>query len=301
MRKGFFIIILIFIGFEIFSRFFLGLGTPPLFETDAALEYRLKPNQSLYRFGNYFETNELGMRSPTLKQENRKIIMVLGDSVVYGGGQISQENLATSLISDDEIVFANFSAPSWGPANILAALNEVSDIDMQGIVVVLNSDDIFDVPSFRPLGIDQPEFNPYFAVWEATTRYIPRYFNFLKINNITDVDAEFLESEGRSYLYALLKYLKYSKAPVCVVIHPKKSEIISQNSKQYFALLDIIYQNNVMHINATDLLIGSADLFYLDDIHLSKMGQKWLAHSILECSKNFIQNFYNTTNLTSHY
>lgn len=282
MRKCFFIIILIFIGFEIFSRFFLGLGTPPLFQADAALEYRLKPNQSLYRFGNYFETNELGMRSPTLKQENRKIVMVLGDSVVYGGGQISQENLATSLISDDEIVFANFSAPSWGPANILAALKEISEIDMKGIVVVLNSDDLSDVPSFAPLGIDQPEFNPYFAVWEAATRYIPRYLNFFRSKNIIDVTPEILEMQGRSALDELLKYLKKSDVSTCVVFHPKKSEIKSY-SRQYSVMLDILAQNDIEHVNAADLVMGDTDLLYIDDIHLSSLGQEWLGNAIRAC------------------
>lgn len=51
---------------EIFARYYLGLGTPPLSIRHPKIEYMYKPNQDGYRFGNHFIFNQYGMRSESL-------------------------------------------------------------------------------------------------------------------------------------------------------------------------------------------------------------------------------------------
>ena len=53
--------LLVFIFFlcsgELFSRYYLGLGSPLLYMEDVGVEYILKPNQNVERFGNKLITN----------------------------------------------------------------------------------------------------------------------------------------------------------------------------------------------------------------------------------------------------
>ena len=85
---------------ELFSKFYLGLGTPPLSITHTSIEYMFKPNQSVTRFGNSFASNEYGMRSDSLAEKSldELRIMVFGDSVINGGNLTDQSELATVLL-----------------------------------------------------------------------------------------------------------------------------------------------------------------------------------------------------------
>lgn len=73
---------------ELFARFYLGLGDPPLSVAHPTIEYMFKPNQDVYRFGNRQLYNRYGMRSPYFdreKSDDELRILVIGDSVVNGG------------------------------------------------------------------------------------------------------------------------------------------------------------------------------------------------------------------------
>ncbi len=284
MRK-----ILIFFGVltviaagELFCRFVIGLGTPPLYQTDALLEYRLKPNQRVYRFGNLIEANERGMRSPTLIDQQRDVVLVLGDSVLYGGSQVDQSELATSLLSNAGTLFANFSASSWGPANMTAALKESQDFAKTAIVVVLNSDDLSDVPVFGPLTIDQPSAPVTSALWEALSRYAPRFIpNFLNRSTaLTSRDIEDQLNKGAKDMDGMLILMKSQTVPSCVVLHPRKSEIESEKAIQFEDILQKVTGSGVRFIDARTDAPANLDQAYSDDIHLTATGQKWLAGSI---------------------
>lgn len=69
MRKKHFLLLIfsslvaLLAGGEWFARVRLGLGTPPLYVSDALTEYRLKPDQEINRFGNRIVVNQFFMRS----------------------------------------------------------------------------------------------------------------------------------------------------------------------------------------------------------------------------------------------
>lgn len=273
------------------ARYGLGLGTPPLYQTDPALEYRMAPNQHVWRFGNLIETNERGMRSPKLAGEHRRIVLVVGDSVPNGGSQTDQAALATSLLSDDTTVFANFSAGSWGPANELAALRESEDLAPKAIVVVLNSEDLPDVPTFAPLDADHPQQTPFSALWEAVTRYLPRYMPGLGAENTQTASEPKLPNSaewarGRADLHALLDYLKNRPQPVCVVLHPTRDEMRGEMTASNREIAATIADMGLSLVDQATSLLSAPDRgtqLYRDEIHPNEARQKWLAEAIHDC------------------
>ncbi len=269
---------------EAVARFGLGLGTPPLYEADAELEYRMVPNQTVHRFGNLIETNERGMRSPTLKGDGREIVLVLGDSVPNGGSQTDQSQLATSMLDDDRHLFANMSAGSWGPANELAALESNLDLAPAAIVVILNSEDLADVPSFAPLDAAHPAQTPAFALLEAVQTYLPRYLLFLK-GQATAPQPPSPEdyADGRAALEALLSRLDALPVPHCIVLHPTRAEVGGEPSADSREILARIQAHGIAVVDERDLLQAAGGALYRDPIHPNAEGQKLLARAIGSC------------------
>jgi len=116
---------------EAFSRWYLGLGDPPLTVRDPEIEYMFAPNQDVRRFGNRVAYNAWSMRSDPVaprKPHPREFrMLVMGDSVINGGALTDQTRLATTLAqarlssSDHPAFVGNVSAGSWGPENGLGS------------------------------------------------------------------------------------------------------------------------------------------------------------------------------------
>jgi lysophospholipase L1-like esterase len=177
------------VGVELFARFGLGLGDPPLTVTHPTIEYLFKPNQDCQRFGNRILINQYGMRSepfpPEKSSPDELRILVFGDSIINGGNLTDHEELATTLLQrrlaeelDRPVVVGNVSAVSWGPGNHLAWQEEYGWLDADAVLLVLSAQDAADVPTFAPLDRTfLPAEKPWLASWEGFTRYfLPRFF-----------------------------------------------------------------------------------------------------------------------------
>lgn len=172
------------IFFELFARFGLGLGTPPLSVSHPSIEYLFKPSQDVKRFGNRFQTNAFGMRSDNFPPQSalrEKRILVFGDSVVVGGAQMDQRFIATEILkkriiasSPGEVVnVGNVSAGSWGPGNWLAWVNEYGSLGASRAILVVSSHDLEDHPAFATLNpLTHPQKNPPSATHELLLRYL---------------------------------------------------------------------------------------------------------------------------------
>lgn len=187
VAAGMFIFLLVEGG----ARFFLGLGTPPLSVSDEEIEYMFKPNQDIQRFGNRQYYNAYGIRSvnfPKEKPQGEYRIIVFGDSVLNGGNQTDQSELATTLLQESlttawkrPVVVGNVSAGSWGPPNMAAYARKFGLFGADQVIIQLSSHDITDVPTFAPLNpFTHPTKNPCCAIWEGITRYVPRFVPALK-------------------------------------------------------------------------------------------------------------------------
>ncbi|HEX2973620.1 MAG TPA: hypothetical protein VHP11_14895, partial [Tepidisphaeraceae bacterium] len=137
------------------ARFGLGLGDPPLSIADPQIEYLFKPSMSYRRFGRHISFNAYSMRSgPTTQKKTdpgEVRVLVVGDSVVYGGVQSDDSEIATTLLEPRlrdvlhrPVYVGNISAGSWGPPNMLAYARRFGWFDADVVVIVLSSDDYCD-------------------------------------------------------------------------------------------------------------------------------------------------------------
>jgi len=180
------VLMLLFVGGELFARFYIGLGDPPLMQADPQIEYLFKPDQDCKRFGHRIKYNQYSMRSDDVTAHksapNELRVLVVGDSVVNGGVLTDQSELATSLLQQQlaqdlkrPVFVGNISAGSWGPPNELAYLKRYGLFDADVVVIVLSSHDYVDVPTFEPLvGVNYafPDHKPILALWEGFERYL---------------------------------------------------------------------------------------------------------------------------------
>jgi hypothetical protein len=166
----------------------LGFGRPPLLIEDRRMEYRFQPYQTLSRFGRRIAINRWGMRSPQLEPEpspGRQRLLVLGDSIVWGGAETDQADIAVSRLQRQlgpSWELANLATPSWGPANWLGAIESFGLFGAQQVLLVISSHDATDDPSYAPLDANPntPTRNPPLALLELGQRYAgPRLLGVL--------------------------------------------------------------------------------------------------------------------------
>lgn len=303
----FILLFFILIG-EFFCRYYLGLGTPPLSVVHPKIEYMCKPNQDLYRFGNYFITNEYGMRSESFcqkKKSNELRIMVFGDSVVNGGNLIDHSELATTILKNKlteavgkNVVVGNISAGSWGPGNWLAYAQEYGFFDADIVVLVVSSHDYADNPTFEPLNKNtHPTKNPVLALVEGIERYLPRYLPKISNNiDLTYTDT-FLRMEmdqsigkeaerGLNDLGSFLKLAKDYSKTVFVFQHYEKNEIETGHALIGNKLIkEVCKQLQIIPISLEPYfgrLIEEGVNPYIDHIHPNSSGQQLIAEAILK-------------------
>lgn len=283
---------------ELVCRFVLGLGTPPLYVADPQIEYMLKPNQDVRRFGNRILVNQWGMRSEPFEaakaSRDEFRVLVFGDSVINGGSQIDHAELASTLLAQSlqaklqrPVVVGNASAGSWGPGNWLAYLQRYGSLNTDAVVLLVNSGDYADNPSFAPLNpATHPTGQPWLALDESINRYLPRYLP--KRQTSTDSDpprAEPPEAEverGLGDLRSFLAMWQRSGTPVVIVHHPDRQETYTG---RYFAGHDRMQGLGAelgipfIELRAAYLTAGAQGL-YRDDIHQSAKGQAVLATAL---------------------
>ena len=104
------------------------IADPPVFETNPHYGYRMQPNQSASTRGYRFRINQVGLRGNDFllpKPSAVYRIAFLGDSIIYGGGLVRDEDLfvnrvASSLTKSEgrQVEAINISAPGWGIENM---------------------------------------------------------------------------------------------------------------------------------------------------------------------------------------
>jgi lysophospholipase L1-like esterase len=288
--------IFLLVSVELLSRFVLGLGTPPLYVADPQIEYMLKPDQDVRRFGNHVLVNHWGMRSPDfpLRKTNPDEIriLVMGDSVINGGSEIDQALLSTSLLQERlqaslgrPVVIGNASAGSWGPGNWLAYVQRYGFFDADFVLLLVNSGDYADNPTYEPLDANHPDTQPLFALQEAVFRYLPRYlptFTKATASQVTTVSPAEV-ARGRSDLGQFLALAKAGGGKVMVFHHPDRPEFLANKYLTGHAEMRVLSQE--LDIPFIDLYPAYAKQdanLYRDGIHHNVQGQKVLADALYD-------------------
>jgi hypothetical protein len=277
------------VGGEIFARFGLGLGDPPLYVPDPQIEYLVKPG-TYHRFGHDIHVNPWSMRSPDFPQHkadsNELRVLVVGDSLVFGGALWADSQVATSVLAarlrartGRPAVVGNISAGSWGPPNELAYLERFGTFDADAIIVVWNSDDASDVPTFEPLGGDHPAAKPFSALGELFSRYIiPRYLTPRPPPAAPATQRQF--DESLSAARALIRLAKSRNIPIGVVLHKTVPEIRGEPERGYEMLRAVAESAGAPVYESSSVLAGPLKEgrgVFSDDMHPNAAGQALLA------------------------
>jgi lysophospholipase L1-like esterase len=293
-------LVVVLVCAELFARYYLGLGTPPLFIAHPTIEYMLKPNQDVKRFGNRFLVNQYGMRSGNFEQRKSNIneirVLIFGDSIVNGGSLTSHDALATTILQSrwqqktgQPVIVANISAGRWGPGNWLAYAREYGFFDANIVVIVVSSHDAYDAPSFEPLYPSYfPTHPPKSALIEGVERYLPRYLPPWLIEN-NEPKAEIVsQPQNKASLDDLQKLISLARqevGKVIVFLHPTKLEAETGNMEiGYPEILAMLKTENVPYVSMQAIFHKQGAKFDLyrenDKIHPNQAGQKLIAESI---------------------
>ena len=288
---------------EIFARYYLGLGTPPLSITHPKIEYMFRPNQDVYRFGNRIIFNQYGMRSAPLaesKTDGEFRIMVFGDSVLNGGNQTDHAELATTILqekldeTEQNVIVGNISAGSWGPGNWLAYVKEYGFFEADIVVLVISSHDYADNPTFDALNENtHPTKHPVSALVEGITRYLPRYLSQLNSRGETSESDKFVEMAneqqaltGLNDLKNFLELAKRHSINILVLQHWEKSEIERGFPRHgNHRIREVCESMGISSISLEPYFrqsIENGNNPYRDNIHPNQIGQKLIANALFE-------------------
>jgi hypothetical protein len=289
-----------------FCRFAIGLGDPPLYQADGQMEYLLQPSKTYHRFHNRFSVNRYGMRSddfpPRKSNPSELRVMVVGDSIVYGGVRIEQSEIDTEILKRDlereydrPVVVGNASAKSWGPPNELAYLKRYGTLDADVVLLELSSHDYADTPTFIPVvgvSADYPGKKPPLALADLFETYLlPRYLHVgetpagIDKTMIDTAESEQDVSECREAEREFFRFARMQRAKVALVQHLTLPELTGKYHPGYFANQEVAKEEDVPYVSDAEELLGKLELgespyFSGDVLHLNRSGQPILAHTL---------------------
>lgn len=304
--KVIFLLVLGFIASEFFCRFVIGLGDPPLYQTDTRMEYLLKPSKTYLRFHHRFAVNRYSMRSddfpPDKSSSDELRVLVIGDSVVYGGVLLDQDNIDTEILKRSlqrrlarSVVVGNASAKSWGPPNELAYLERYGTLDADVVILELSSHDYADAPTFIPvvgISADYPNKKPRLALQDLFETYLlPRYLHYgvtpagVDKNLANTAPSENDIVECREAERGFFRYAQAHHAKVVLVQHLSLPELTRGYEPGYAANQQVAKEENVPTVDDSDglraeLKSGHSPYHSGDAIHLNRLGQEVLAHTL---------------------
>jgi hypothetical protein len=298
---------------EVISRTWLGLGDPPLSIADPEIEYLSKPG-TYHRFGNRVFINSHHMRSdefPARKQSPDEVrVMVLGDSVVHGGGLTDQADLATVRLRDTlreelgrPVVVGNIAAGSWGPGNLLAYAKKFGLFDADAVLIVLHGKDVGDNPTGTPVvGVDPsfPAHRPALALLEAVARYlIPRLRQIFghgvdHAQPIVERNEQAEADRSMRDLAALCELASGAGAKVILAYVPQRVEINGESLPGHAVIEKFAADHGIEFIDVSDAFrqaAGRGDDPYRpnDSIHPSENGQNVLCDAVLPAIRRAIE------------
>ncbi len=160
-----------------------GLHTPLLYER-TAYGYRVKPGQTIRRFGNRVSYDDLGLRSePVARLPSPGTLRVLcvGDSVTFGGTTVDQPETYPYRLRDAlakggaSVEVLNASAGGWALHNEEGWLREHGVLGASCVVLQVGTDDLWQRPAQSSLVGRHPQFPdraPPLAIVELVRRYV---------------------------------------------------------------------------------------------------------------------------------
>lgn len=289
---------LLFIG-ELVARFYLGLGSTPIYVESEEYEYIYAPNQDVKRFGNRIVTNEYSMRSLPLSKNDGKRILLIGDSVINGGPHVDHEDLVSTLLENHlkktskNIRVLNISAGSWGPDNAFAYIDKHGHFNSELIVLVFSSHDYNDNMHHRKVVGEHPmwpDSQPLTALGDGFFKYaLPKIKSWFGVReNEYAYLVGFDDSGVNSGWQNFIDYCEINQIDLLIYHHPETNEVKEQQwNKKGVKLQDMLTNYSLEVINGLEYEITVEG--YRDNIHLDKDGHFRLYEALLDPIKSKIQ------------
>lgn len=220
---------------EITARYF-GVLDFPLYDADAEIGYIPKANQkgSFLRQSDWVFNERhmvapaLGNLGPSSTGGQTGEVLLIGDSIVYGGNAYTQnERLGPQLQDLLRRPVWSIAAGSWSLQNELTWLQKNSDIlpRVRTVVFVLNNGDLAPASSWS-CSWTHPRQRPLSAMSYLTGKYL------LKLP--CEGTPEALKVPARDPIPMLKKFLEQSKAAgnkTLFVLYPDRSEVDDQSRR----------------------------------------------------------------------
>lgn len=124
-----------------------------VYTADARAGYYPSPNQKLDRYGGRVVTNSFGMRAPDFPAEKpagKFRILMLGDSTLWGGSYVDQEQLYARIldrkldehVGADDVEVLNMGVNGWGPFHERGYVEAFGTFGADLVLVCLPHDDV---------------------------------------------------------------------------------------------------------------------------------------------------------------
>jgi hypothetical protein len=288
-----------------------GFGNTVLYQADPDIGYYPEPEANLVRYGGRVSTNHFGMRSPEIARDKPSgtfRIFMIGDSTLYGGSYVDQEDLyATRLQKELEkaalpgkVEVLAMGCNGWGPFHERGYLKHYPDAFQADLAIVhLPIDDVnrplyglMEVPFFA---VQSP---PRIALEEVASHLLWRY---RAERSGKDAAWEAKQAPRGIHEYGLLADdLARAGAEVMFFVLPSKDPGFGRaETVRYVAwrkqLEGLLAERAVRSYYAEGLFAGRGDEseIYKDDVHLATPGHaiyaKYLRDTIASDSLRFRQ------------
>jgi hypothetical protein len=270
------------------------------------MEYLLEPSKTYYRFHKRFSVNQYGMRSddfpPQKSDANELRVLVIGDSVIYGGVRIDQADIDTEILKRSlqkqfgrPVVVGNASAKSWGPPNELAYLQRFGTLQADVVILELSSHDYADAPTFAPvvgIAAAYPDKKPLLALTDLLETYLlPRYLHIGDTaegvdRTLPDAPATPKDiAECREAEREFFRFVRSHNAKVALIQHLSRPEVGGAYQVGYYANQAVAKEESVPFVDddvelRNSLQQGQDPFNSGDPLHLNTVGQRILADSL---------------------
>lgn len=264
-----------------------GFCNSPLYYNNSYTGYSLVPNQDVKRFGNHYKTNEYSMRSEPLS-DNEKRLLLVGDSVLNGGVQTDQTELASTILENEMQNLQgssatprvlNISCGGWGIDNAAGVIEEYGDFDAKEIILVLNSHDAVGTKSSTEVAGNSVHFpsKQYKLAWiELFDRYlIPRIQSKLNIisdsSKINSTNTSQGKENSKGWMF-FKEYCEDKNIRLAIYLHATQGEIAEGEYDENGKWITSFAEDNSIPIFFDINELTKDD--FRDDIHLNAKGQK---------------------------
>lgn len=295
LYRGIGTLVVLFISLELILRFAFGFCNAMLYTSSDAYEYIATPNQNRYRMGAHIQINSYSQRCE--EPDSTKVrVLGLGDSVLFGGTTMDQEDLASSIFSEKTgMQMLNISAGSWGPDNCAAYLREKGVFGAKAMVLVCSSHDAYDKMLHVPVvGLypNYPDKQYRWAIGELMDRYVLSGVSLYwkKTKRKLDPDETVVKQVENAVVqpkssmkypvnegFDELKEIADSVGiPFFVYLHAEKGEVMcGEYNVMGKAIIEWMEKNKIPCLKGIDA--GESVEMYRDGIHLNEKGQRHLA------------------------